>query len=67
MLLTQSARSSGIDEIIMMPQVCSNSRVFWHIITLAKNLEESMQRMVSLVSLYLEDTTDGELDKAGSY
>lgn len=31
---------------------------------LRKNLEVSMKRMVSLVSLYLEDTTDGELDKA---
>lgn len=31
---------------------------------LRKNLEVSMKRMVSLVSLYLEDTTGGELDKA---
>jgi hypothetical protein len=31
---------------------------------LRKNLEVSMKRMVSLVSLHLEDTTDGELDKA---
>ncbi len=31
---------------------------------LRKNLEASMSRMVSLVSLYLEDTTGGELDKA---
>ncbi len=31
---------------------------------LRKNIEVSMKRMVSLVSLYLEDTTDGELDKA---
>lgn len=31
---------------------------------LRKNLEASMKRMVSLVSLYLEDTTDGDLDKA---
>jgi hypothetical protein len=31
---------------------------------LRKNLEVSMNRMVSLVSLQLEDTTDGELDKA---
>jgi len=31
---------------------------------LRKNLEVSMKRMVSLVSLYLEDVTDGELDKA---
>ncbi len=31
---------------------------------LRQNLEVSMRRMVSLVSLYLEDTTDGELDKA---
>ncbi|MDO9204423.1 hypothetical protein [Methylotenera sp.] len=31
---------------------------------LRKNLEASMKRMVSLVSLYLEDTTDGELDRA---
>ncbi|MDI1309492.1 MAG: hypothetical protein PSV17_08685 [Methylotenera sp.] len=33
-------------------------------IHLRKNLETSMKRMVSLVSLYLEDATDGELDKA---
>lgn len=33
-------------------------------IHLRQNLEASMRRMVSLVSLYLEDTTDGELDKA---
>jgi hypothetical protein len=31
---------------------------------LRKNLEVSMNRMVSLVSLYLEDSTDGELDRA---
>ncbi|MES2580206.1 MAG: hypothetical protein V4552_06615 [Pseudomonadota bacterium] len=31
---------------------------------LRQNLEASMRRMVSLVSLYLEDTTGGELDKA---
>ncbi|OIQ91143.1 hypothetical protein GALL_269400 [mine drainage metagenome] len=31
---------------------------------LRKNLEISMKRMVSLVSLYLEDTTGNELDKA---
>lgn len=31
---------------------------------LRKNLEVSMTRMVSLVSLYLEDTTNAELDKA---
>ena len=33
-------------------------------IHLRKNLELSMNRMVSLVSLYLEDATDGDLDKA---
>jgi hypothetical protein len=33
-------------------------------IHLRKNLEVSMQRMVSLVSLYLEDATDADLDKA---
>ena len=31
---------------------------------LRRNLEISMKRMVSLVSLYLEDATEGELDKA---
>jgi hypothetical protein len=31
---------------------------------LRKNLEVSMKRMVSLVSLYLEDTSSGDLDKA---
>lgn len=34
---------------------------------LRKNLEVSMKRMVSLVSLHLEDTTDGELDKAHNF
>ena len=33
-------------------------------IHLRKNLELSMNRMVSLVSLYLEDATDADLDKA---
>lgn len=33
-------------------------------IHLRQNLETSMKRMVSLVSLYLEDSTDGDLDKA---
>ena len=31
---------------------------------LSTNLEDAKKRMVSLVSLYLEDTTDGDLDKA---
>ncbi len=31
---------------------------------LRTNLEDAKNRMVSLVSLYLEDTTDGDLDKA---
>lgn len=37
---------------------------FGESIHLRKNLEVAMKRMVNLVSLYLEDTTDGELDKA---
>lgn len=37
---------------------------FGESIHLRKNLETAMRRMVSLVSLYLEDTTDGELGKA---
>lgn len=57
---------AGIDEIINDAATGSVqiAEYFGTSSHLRKNLEESMQRMVSLVSLYLEDTTDGELDKA---
>jgi hypothetical protein len=55
-----------IDEIINDAAIGSLqiTEYFGESTHLRKNLETSMNRMVSLVSLYLEDTTDGELDKA---
>ena len=55
-----------IDEIINDATTGSIqiAEYFGESIHLRKSLEASMKRMVRLVSIYLEDATDGELDKA---